>query len=163
MVKTLYVDPKLCIHCKACEVACEREHDGINFVEVYLVEEVEASIPYTCRHCENAPCVTVCPTKALYKSDRGVFVNYVRCIGCKQCIVACPFGIPKFLDKFKVIVKCDLCRHRLAKNLPPACASTCPTGAISYVEEVEMIRTKREAEISKIIESVKAAKTLLRT
>ncbi|MEM0453222.1 MAG: 4Fe-4S dicluster domain-containing protein [Sulfolobales archaeon] len=160
MAKVLYIDHKNCISCKACEVACEREHEGINHIDVYTMEDVEISVPYTCRHCENAPCVTVCPTKALYRTDRGVFMNYLRCIGCRQCVVACPFGIPKFLDTLKVIVKCDLCRHRLMKNLPPACASTCPTGAISFVEEVEVSKAKRRIEISKIIEAAKVAKTL---
>lgn len=160
MAKILYIDPKSCIACKACEVACEREHEGINHIDVYVVEDAEISVPYTCRHCENAPCVTVCPTKALYRSDNGVFVNYLKCIGCRQCIVACPFGIPKFLETFKVIIKCDLCRHRLMRNLPPACTSTCPTEAISFVEEVEVSRVKRAAEVAKIVEAVKTAGTL---
>lgn len=160
MAKILYVDPKYCIACKACEVACEREHEGLNHIEVYVVEEAKASIPYTCRHCENAPCVTVCPTKALYRTDNGVFVNYLRCIGCRQCIVACPFGIPKFIEYLKVIVKCDLCRHRLMKNYIPACVSTCPTGAISYVEEAEVMKLKRVAEVTKIVEAIKTSKTL---
>lgn len=160
MGKVLFVDPTLCIACRACEVACEREHEGINHIDIYVVEEAEASIPYTCRHCENAPCVTVCPTRALYRSDSGVYVNYIRCIGCRQCIIACPFGIPKFIEGLKVIVKCDLCRHRQSKNLPPACASTCPTGAISYIEEEEVTRLKRVSEVSRIVDAIKAAKLL---
>lgn len=160
MVKILYIDPRSCISCKACEVACEREHEGISHVDVYTIEDVEISVPYTCRHCENAPCITVCPTKALYRTDKGVFINYLRCIGCRQCIVACPFGIPKFLDIHKVIVKCDLCRHRLMKNLPPACASTCPTEAISFIDEEEVTKIKRGIELSKISEAIKTARTL---
>ncbi len=150
MAKKIFIDPVSCIGCRACEVACEREHDGFSYITVYDVEEADLSIPYTCRHCENAPCVAVCPTKALHWSRGGVVVDIVKCIGCRLCEIACPFGIPVYVASLKSVVKCDLCNHRLAKGLPIACASTCPTDAIFFGEEEEFIEWKRSQVLSRI-------------
>jgi len=156
-----YIDPQKCIGCRACEVACQRVHDGISNVTVYIVEEAELNIPYACRHCENAPCVSVCPTGAMHREDLGaVVVNPVLCIGCRMCQVVCPFGIPVFDRKLKVMTKCDLCINRLKEGLRPACVSTCPTGATYLAEEAEALGMKRELGVRKIVEAVTKAKEL---
>ncbi|MEM3926995.1 MAG: 4Fe-4S dicluster domain-containing protein [Desulfurococcaceae archaeon] len=130
----LLIYPKLCIGCKACEIACAREHNGINNIEVYVMDEARISIPYTCLHCTNPLCVTKCPVNALNKSSDVVLIDHSKCTKCLECVKICPYNSIKVIDKLGLITKCDLCYHRLLKNLPPACASTCPTGAITYIE-----------------------------
>jgi len=132
MPKVLYADPKKCIACRACEVACEREHHGTSNVRVTRLEGSGAS-PVSCRHCLNSPCAAVCPHQALALSPIGIMVlDRERCTNCGLCVFACPFGA---IDRTPGgIVKCDLCMHRLAKGNKPACATTCPMGAIVYGE-----------------------------
>jgi len=162
-MKVRYIDPSKCIGCRACEVACEREHGGIAHVTVYIVENAELCIPYACRHCENAPCVAVCPTGAMSRLDTGaVVVNPLLCIGCRMCQIVCPFGIPVFEPRLKVMVKCDLCRDRASRGLPPACVATCPTGATFLAEEAELVQMKRELETKKIVSAVMRAQQLSR-
>jgi len=161
LVKVRYIDPQKCIGCRACEVACERVHDGVANVTVYVVEEAELNIPYACRHCENAPCVSVCPTGAMHRDDLGaVVVNPILCIGCRMCQVVCPFGIPVFSRSLKVMTKCDMCLDRLREGLKPACVSTCPTGATYLADQVEALQAKRELGVRKIVEAVAKAREL---
>ncbi len=158
MAKVRYIDPQKCIGCRACEVACERVHDGIANVTVYIVEDAELSVPYACRHCENSPCASVCPTGAMERTDLGaVIVNPVLCIGCRMCQVVCPFGVPVFNVRLKVMTKCDLCIDRLREGLEPACVMTCPTGATYLAEQVEAMGIKRELGVRKIVEAVMKA------
>jgi len=87
-------------------------------------------VPKLCNQCENPPCVSVCPVKATYITKDGiVLVDETRCIGCKYCIVACPYGVRYIHPEKKVADKCTFCYHRLAKGLQPACVQVCPTGA----------------------------------
>jgi len=90
-------------------------------------------MPLLCRHCERAPCIEVCPTKALYRDgDGAVVADSFRCIGCMMCGLVCPFGIPELDTANKAMAKCDLCADRRARGLPPACVAACPTDAIVY-------------------------------
>ncbi len=122
-------DAKRCIACRACEVACEREHHGVSNVRVVVIEGM-GSAPISCRHCGNSPCAAVCPHKALSSTPDGVVVLHRdRCTTCGLCIFACPFGAISLKDR--TIAKCDLCAHRRALGAAPACISTCPTGAVT--------------------------------
>jgi len=92
-------------------------------------------VPKLCNHCDNAPCVQVCPVGATFKSPEGtVLVDKEYCIGCRYCIQACPYGA-RFLDpRTKTADKCTFCYHRVTKGLLPACVEVCPTQARVFGE-----------------------------
>ncbi len=152
---TIAIDPRLCIGCRACEVACAREHHGVSNISVYFVEKLLSFAPLNCRHCSKAPCVTVCPVEACRRTSNGVvYIDPIRCIGCRLCGIVCPFGIPKYEPERKVMVKCDLCLHRLREGKEPACATTCPTGALLYTPSYTKLAEERSGETAvKLIEA----------
>lgn len=142
----IFVDVKKCLSCKSCEMECVVVHSESGSLLKAIQEEPlpqsrimvekagDFSIPMQCRHCEDAPCVAVCPTKATVKLGDGepVIVKDELCIGCKLCILVCPFGVLKMNREGKVIIKCDLCIERLKKGEKPACVVACPTGALKF-------------------------------
>ncbi|HIP89794.1 MAG TPA: ferredoxin [Thermococcus paralvinellae] len=150
--KTIFIDFSKCIECRGCEVACEREHNGKSFINVFEWQEM-AAMALNCRHCETAPCVEVCPTNALYRDkDGAVILAPQRCIGCLMCGIVCPFGIPELDLINKIMGKCDLCAHRRKEGKEPACAVTCPTDALIYGDFNEIQRRRREEYTDRTIE-----------
>lgn len=143
--------------CYGCEVACKIEHyrsDGVRWIEVITVgpEEVGGNlamefIPMTCQHCEDPPCMLVCPSKgAIYKREDGiVLLNSTLCIGCRLCVGACPFGAMQFNSESKIVEKCDMCVDRIDQGLEPFCAANCFGKCIEYKEVEEWSRERREA------------------
>ena len=132
--KLIYADLNRCIDCRACEVACQREHNDLSATWVMRVED-RFAVPLSCRHCEKAPCVTACYTEALSPTDDGtILLDAAKCTGCGLCVFACPFGVIGFDWAGKVMHKCDLCAARLAESKLPACVITCPTQALDYGE-----------------------------
>ncbi len=156
----LVIDLDTCVGCQACVTACKGWNDQgnglsdqnpygsdpsgtfLNRVHSYQVQPVEGAaqiinFPRSCLHCEDAPCVTVCPTGASYKrvEDGIVLVNEAACIGCGLCAWACPYGARELDAAAGVMKKCTLCVDRIYnENLAevdrePACVRTCPTGA----------------------------------
>jgi len=92
-------------------------------------------VPKLCNHCENPPCVQVCPVGATFTTRDGVvLVDEKYCIGCRYCIQACPYGARWFHPTKRVAAKCTLCYHRIVKGLVPACVEACPTGARIFGE-----------------------------
>ncbi|WP_297435928.1 4Fe-4S dicluster domain-containing protein [Thermococcus sp.] len=155
--KTIFIDFSKCIECLACEVACEREHNGKSHIKVFEWQEM-AAMALNCRHCETAPCVEVCPTNALYRDEDGaVILAPQKCIGCLMCGIVCPFGIPELDLINKIMGKCDLCAHRRKEGKLPACAETCPTDALVFGEWNEIIRERRRKFTEKTIELSKKA------
>ncbi len=152
---TIAIDPRLCIGCRACEVACEREHGGVSHINVYFLEKYRSFSPVNCRHCARAPCVTVCPVEACKRTPEGiVYIDPILCIGCRLCGIVCPFGIPEYDPYRKVMLKCDLCLHRLREGKMPACAETCPTDAIVFVPAYEKLAAERRSETAvKMVEA----------
>ena len=122
-----------CMGCHACEVACKQEHGlGVGPRLVQVLEESPDYVPIYCHHCAKAPCRDVCPVEAIARNEQGiVLIDNDLCIGCRECLEACPFGAMQFDERLEVAVKCDLCLHRLAENKQPACISVCPTACIS--------------------------------
>jgi formate dehydrogenase beta subunit len=103
-----------------------------------------------CMHCTDAGCVKVCPSGALYHTDLGtVGIHKEKCIGCKECIAACPFHIPRYDANTDKVYKCDLCYSRIKEGLAPACVKSCPTGALTIGDKDTMIK-KAYAKVEKL-------------
>ncbi|NNF63386.1 MAG: polysulfide reductase NrfD [Acidimicrobiia bacterium] len=149
------IDQDSCIGCHACTVACKTEHDvplGVNRTWVKYVEKGEW--PETkrffsvmrCNHCTDAPCVEICPTKALFKREDGIVdFDTDRCIGCKSCMQACPYDALYIDPGEHTAQKCNYCVHRVEVGIEPACVVVCPEQAIiagdlddpdSYISQV---------------------------
>lgn len=139
---TLWVDLEYCIGCHACTMACKSENNtpvGVDYNRVIEVEEGEFKdskkspdvrvyfVPMPCMHCGQPACMAACPVGAITKrkEDGIVLINKDKCIGCRYCAWACPYGAPQFNAEAKVMEKCTLCVHRVEKGLKPACVDTC--------------------------------------
>ncbi|MEW1579750.1 4Fe-4S dicluster domain-containing protein [Streptomyces microflavus] len=150
MGRTIFIDPGRCIGCQACVSACREcdSHRGKSMIHLDYTDEGHsvASLPTVCMHCEDpvAPCAEVCPADAILVTADGVVqqADTTRCIGCANCVNACPFGVPKIDLGAKLQLKCNLCYDRTAYGLAPMCATVCPTGALFYgtVEELQAER-----------------------
>ncbi len=129
-----------CIGCHACTVACKSEHDvplGVNRTWVKYIETGEfpntrrAFSVMRCNQCDDAPCISICPTRALYRAPNGVVdFDDSRCIGCKACMNACPYDAIYINPETNTAHKCNFCNHRVEVGLEPACVTVCPTHAI---------------------------------
>ncbi len=147
-----------CLACKSCEIACAVAHSETKVLQEALQEvpkpqsrvSVQAAgefaVPLQCRHCEDAPCITVCPTGATHRDETNgpVLIDKDKCIGCKYCLVACPFGVIEVSHDGKVMVKCDLCFERAKAGQPPACVEACPTKALRLGSEKDLAAGKRQ-------------------
>jgi Fe-S-cluster-containing dehydrogenase component/formate-dependent nitrite reductase membrane component NrfD len=134
------IDQRKCIGCHACTVACKAEHDvpiGVYRTWVKYIEKGEFPnsrryfLVNRCNHCDDAPCVAICPTKALFKRKDGIVdFDSSRCIGCKSCMQACPYDA-LYIDPYShTAAKCNYCAHRTEVGLEPACVVVCPEHAI---------------------------------
>lgn len=145
-----------CLACRACEIACALAHtDTDDLVEaifrrgakprVYIESAEGLAVPLQCRHCEDAPCVRVCPSGALARPSEAepVLVDQEKCIGCAYCVQVCPFGVIRLASDEKAIIKCDLCVRRQAEGLQPACVAACPVTALSLEELDENAKKAR--------------------
>jgi tetrathionate reductase subunit B len=133
----MVIDETKCVGCNACRVACQNQnslHESEAFN--YLVEKEAGTfprftrqfLPVQCQHCDNPPCVTVCPTGASYKRKDGiVLVEKKKCIGCKYCIAACPYQA-RTVRKEGYVDKCRFCLEFVEVGQKPACVTTCMTG-----------------------------------
>lgn len=128
-------------------------------MRVWVEKGGSFSTPLQCRHCEKAPCAAICPTAALWRrnQDSPVVLDHERCIGCRWCILACPFGVIRMDPKDGAIVKCDLCAERLAKGEVPACVESCHTRAITLEAIEDVVQDKREAFLLRIERAAEAA------
>jgi formate dehydrogenase iron-sulfur subunit len=154
MSKGILYDATLCIDCKLCERACAEKH-GLPYNDAIAAEEKQSAHKLTvvmdkgdkymrrlCMNCQDPTCASVCPVGAFRKTAEGpVTYEASRCIGCRYCMLACPFSVPKYeWDKALPLVrKCDMCADRVAQGLPTACAAACPTGATKFGDREALI------------------------
>ena len=135
-----------CVGCHTCALSCKMQNnvpDGMLWNRV-LTEGCErfdsaegtypnlsrTYLPLACQHCENPACERVCPTGATYKDDKGrVEIDYDKCIGCRMCMAACPYGARIQIKKTGVIEKCRFCWYEGEPGNPPRCVGTCISGA----------------------------------
>jgi len=151
-----------CIGCDACYVACKTDWEVPALKEAYRTKvwEIEGEdnlgnptinfLPVLCNHCENAPCVTVCPTGASFKrkEDGIVLVDSDMCIGCKACMIACPYDARYYDEQKKSVDKCTFCLPRLNNGLEPACVVTCVGGSRNFGDISDP-----ESGVAKLLES----------
>jgi len=137
---TMVVEVKKCFNCKGCVVACRAENNvplpgSRNWIEASGVRGSYPHLgqtfePAACNHCEEPPCERVCPTGATYRTPEGiVMVKDRKCVGCKYCMLACPYDARSVNHRDRVIEKCTFCIHRLGEGRIPACVETCMGGA----------------------------------
>ena len=149
MEYALMVNTQDCIGCNTCEVACKQEHDlpvGPRWIRVHHddLREIEGKIQLRyivihCMHCSRPSCKDACPVDAITKRDDGVvLIDEELCIGCKDCIEACPLGVMQFDEEKNIAQKCDLCVQRLDRGVLPACVAACPGHCIYYGDIAEV-------------------------
>ena len=173
--KGVLVDLTRCIGCRGCQIACKEwnersvkktvmygnftnppELNSECYTNIRYIEQDNGGVPVwsfvknQCLHCKNPACASVCPTAALKKTEAGpVTYNFERCIGCRYCMLACPFYIPKYEWEKAVphVRKCTFCSERVANGLVPACIKVCPTQTM-YYSDFDGVRAEAERRIS---------------
>jgi len=154
MSKALLYDSTMCIGCKQCEGACA-EQNKLPYNDNIAAEQQQSEHKFTvvltkddhfmrrlCMNCAEPACASVCPVGALKKTALGpVTYDADKCMGCRYCMVACPFGVPKYeWNKLAPKVrKCTMCPDRVANGKPTACAEICPTGATKFGDRDDLI------------------------
>ena len=155
----MVLDTRTCVGCSACVIGCKTENDvPAGYVRDWVFTETTGKFPNLqmtvrserCNHCDDAPCVSVCPTGAShYGPGSTVQVNPDRCSVCKVCIAACPYDA-RFIDPNKGAVdKCTFCMHRIENGVPTtSCQEICPTGSIAFGD-----LNDPNSEVSKLLET----------
>jgi formate dehydrogenase iron-sulfur subunit len=159
MSKGILYDATLCIGCKQCESACAQQNE-LPYDDKVAAESVQTDHKFTvvltkedkymrrlCQHCDHPACASVCPVGAFHKTADGPVVYDVwKCIGCRYCMVACAFSVPKYewgaLNPR--VRKCIMCPDRVAQGLATACATACPTGATKFGDHDALIAEAKD-------------------
>jgi len=161
--KTRYVmviDLRRCSGCQSCAIACKSEFEVPLGVWRSWVKETEEGkypktkrhfLPRLCNHCDNPPCIEVCPVDATFqRPDGAVLINDDECIGCELCIPACPYNARYLNPDKKIAEKCTLCVHRVDNGVVPSCVNTCPGNARIFGD-----MNDPDSEVAKLIASEK--------
>ena len=143
------IDQSRCIGCEACVQACMEcgTHRGQSLIHLERIDRAATTqtAPMVCMHCEDPTCAQVCPADAIKQTEGGIVQSALkpRCIGCSNCVLACPFGVPKYMAEIDQMMKCDMCTDRTSEGLKPMCASVCPSEALWYgtIDEFRESRT----------------------
>ena len=146
--REFYIDPGRCIGCEACVHACTEcdTHRGHSMIHLEFLDRpvTTQTVPVVCMHCDSPTCAEVCPADAIKRTGDGVVqtARKPRCIACNNCVLACPFGVPKMKSDLELMMKCDMCYDRTSTGRKPMCATVCPSGALFYGtrEEIDSLR-----------------------
>jgi len=166
--KAMLIDITLCVGCNACQEACkttnkltEGEEKTLSPTAYTALEEYEGVyVRRMCQHCIDPTCASVCPVGAFEKTAAGpVVYDEDKCIGCRYCMQACPFQVPRYewSSTYPRVQKCVFCHDRVAQGLQPACAEACGTGATKFGDRDELIREAQErikAEPTKYVDRI---------
>jgi carbon-monoxide dehydrogenase iron sulfur subunit len=164
MAKVLMINHEKCTGCRECELVCSVSHDGVSNptrsrINVIKWESEGLYIPMSCQQCEDAPCMTICPVKAISRDPSldYVKIDYQICIGCRSCVAVCPFGAMGFNVRDKKVFKCDCCEG------DPQCVRFCEVKAIEFVDANQLnIIKKREAAQKQFLAQRKAVDLMSR-
>ncbi|HZH97754.1 MAG TPA: 4Fe-4S dicluster domain-containing protein [Fimbriimonadaceae bacterium] len=165
MEKHFYIDPSRCIGCQACVQACAEcdTHAGVSMIHLVEIKRGDTvqTTPVVCMHCEEPACAAVCPADAIKRTPDGVVQSSLkpRCIGCTNCVFACPFGVPKYDVKADQMMKCDMCYDRTSIGKKPMCATVCPSGALFFGTPEEVAELRRGTPVNEFIFGKKTVKT----
>jgi carbon-monoxide dehydrogenase iron sulfur subunit len=163
--RAVLIDLGRCVACKTCELACAKAHAGFRDIvdallaEAHLVPRVRVvsmdgrNVPVICRHCEDAACVTACPTDALSKEeDSGrVLFTASKCISCRACVRVCPYAAVFWDERGEAIVKCDVCEGLIEDGEDTWCVRACPTSALSVVSVSELHEAALSGEYDALV------------
>lgn len=146
--RQFYIDPSRCIGCNACVQACAEcdTHPGVSMIHLETIQRGDTvqTTPVVCMHCDEPACAAVCPADAIKRTPDGVVHTSLkpRCIGCTNCVFACPFGVPKYDAAVDQMMKCDMCYDRTSIGKKPMCATVCPSQALFFgtPEEIAELR-----------------------
>jgi formate dehydrogenase iron-sulfur subunit len=166
--KAMLVDITLCIGCNSCQEACKTtnklaagEEKTLSSTAYTALEEHDGVfVRRMCQHCVDPTCASVCPVGAFEKTPEGpVLYDENKCIGCRYCMQACPFQVPRYewSSTYPRVQKCVLCHGRIIQGQQPACAEACPTGATKFGDRDDLIREALErmkAEPSKYVNRI---------
>ena len=154
MNRFIVAESNKCIGCRTCEVACVVSHQASQdcstvspeafLPRIRVVKTGMLSTAAVCRQCEDAPCGAVCPTHAISRTGDFIAVDQARCIGCKTCMLACPYGAMEVVTagvNQAQALKCDLCFHR---ETGPACVEACPTSALRCMDPLQLEQISAE-------------------
>lgn len=149
-----YIDPSRCIGCRSCENACAEceTHRGVPMIHIDYLDRSESieTVPVVCMHCQEPTCAMVCPADAIKIDENGIVHSSLkpRCIACSNCVMACPFGVPKMKVEREQMMKCDMCFDRTSEGKRPMCATVCPSQALAYVPAGSLAKTRAEKPVN---------------
>lgn len=143
-----FINPSRCIGCNACVQACSEcdTHKGHSMIQLDYIDLASSpqTVPVVCMHCDSPTCAEVCPADAIKRTGDGVVqtARKPRCIACNNCVLACPFGVPKMNTSMNLMMKCDMCYDRTSTGKKPMCASVCPSQALFFGTREELTRLR---------------------
>ena len=169
-MKTVFVNPERCVGCRQCEIACAVEHSQSKDLYQAVFEKpkprprirvgpgiyLHTAFPNKCRHCDPAPCQSVCPTGAISRNGDIVLIDGNKCITCAMCAMVCPFDVIGYYESAVVLrqrtvaLKCDHCIERQRAGQIPACVEVCKAGALEFGEINELVKSA-SAKLAKAV------------